>query len=180
MRNSSLLKLMSLLFIVALFAACSGNSEQKDESFDSSYQPPAPSTNIGSSVMDNPEENSHYICVDRCKGSGSDQSGTCPICGKEYIHNDDFHKNEPAPQISLDPSKPNSQTFDPSNLPPPPTATQLSPQELDALKAKGPEYTAHYTCPSHCKGSGGDQPGSCPKCGTEYVHNDVYHQITGM
>src|SRR5690606_38749539 len=171
MRNTSLLKLMSLFFMVALFAACSGNSEQKDDTaFDPSYQPPAPSTNIGSSVTDNPEENSHYICADRCKGSGSDQPGTCPVCGKEYMHNDDFHKNEQAPEITLDPNNQNQQNIDLSTIQPP-TPPTLSPQELEALKAKGPEYTAHYTCPSHCKGSGGEQPGSCPKCGTEYVHN---------
>lgn len=34
---------------------------------------------------------------------------------------------------------------------------------------QGPEYTSAYQCPMHCKGSGSDQPGSCPVCGMEYV-----------
>ena len=33
----------------------------------------------------------------------------------------------------------------------------------------------HYYCPNSCDGSGGDNAGSCPVCGTEYVHNQAYH-----
>ncbi len=33
----------------------------------------------------------------------------------------------------------------------------------------------HYYCPNNCAGSGGDNAGSCPVCGTEYVHNQAYH-----
>ncbi len=33
----------------------------------------------------------------------------------------------------------------------------------------------HYICPNNCAGSGGDVAGTCPVCGTEYMHNQAYH-----
>ena len=33
----------------------------------------------------------------------------------------------------------------------------------------------HYICPNNCTGSGGDVAGNCPVCGTEYTHNDAFH-----
>lgn len=33
----------------------------------------------------------------------------------------------------------------------------------------------HYTCPKNCKGSGGDAAGTCPVCGSAYVHNQAFH-----
>ena len=33
----------------------------------------------------------------------------------------------------------------------------------------------HYYCPNNCEGSGGDQQGNCPVCGTQYVHNQAFH-----
>ncbi len=36
----------------------------------------------------------------------------------------------------------------------------------------------HYYCPNNCAGSGGDAAGSCPTCGTAYVHNDAFHNQT--
>ncbi len=31
------------------------------------------------------------------------------------------------------------------------------------------EFTSAYVCPMHCQGSGGDQAGTCPACGMDYV-----------
>ena len=39
------------------------------------------------------------------------------------------------------------------------------------VDSTGPEYTAMYICPMHCKGSGSDQAGTCPVCGMDYVQN---------
>jgi hypothetical protein len=36
--------------------------------------------------------------------------------------------------------------------------------------------TAHYICPNNCEGSGGPAAGTCPVCGSEYVHNSAFHQ----
>lgn len=33
----------------------------------------------------------------------------------------------------------------------------------------------HYTCPNNCAGSGSSAAGTCPVCGTSYVHNAAYH-----
>lgn len=33
----------------------------------------------------------------------------------------------------------------------------------------------HYTCPNNCAGSGGDGEGTCPVCGSAYVHNQAFH-----
>lgn len=38
----------------------------------------------------------------------------------------------------------------------------------------------HYICPNNCEGSGGAMQGTCPVCGTDYIHNQAYHnQATG-
>ena len=33
----------------------------------------------------------------------------------------------------------------------------------------------HYICPKNCAGSGGAAAGTCPVCGSAYVHNQAYH-----
>ena len=40
--------------------------------------------------MQSKEYASAYICPMHCEGSGSDQPGTCPVCGMEYRENPDF------------------------------------------------------------------------------------------
>ncbi len=31
------------------------------------------------------EYTSAYVCPMHCEGSGSDQAGTCPVCGMDYV-----------------------------------------------------------------------------------------------
>ncbi len=38
----------------------------------------------------------------------------------------------------------------------------------------------HYICPNNCAGSGGDAAGTCPVCGSEYLHNDAFHNQPGQ
>ncbi len=33
----------------------------------------------------------------------------------------------------------------------------------------------HYICPKNCEGSGSGDPGACPVCGSELLHNDAFH-----
>ncbi len=44
------------------------------------------------------EHTSAYVCPMHCEGSGSDQAGTCPVCGMDYQknadHKADGHKHE--------------------------------------------------------------------------------------
>ena len=51
-------------------------------------------------------------------------------------------------------------------------ATEKPATEKAADAKSGPEYTAHYICPMHCKGSGSEQAGKCPTCGMDYVLNE--------
>lgn len=37
------------------------------------------------------EYTSDYICPMHCEGSGSDSSGTCPVCGMDYVENSENH-----------------------------------------------------------------------------------------
>lgn len=57
-----------------------------------------------------------------------------------------------------------------------PAATQ---QPLDNAGAAVAGAVKHYICPNNCEGSGGDAAGSCPVCGTEYIHNAAYHNQAG-
>ena len=40
-----------------------------------------------------PEYNSAYVCPMHCEGSGSDQPGTCPVCGMDYVAQKDHVGN---------------------------------------------------------------------------------------
>ena len=37
------------------------------------------------------EYTSEYVCPMHCEGSGSDKEGYCPVCGMDYVKNED-HK----------------------------------------------------------------------------------------
>ncbi len=39
------------------------------------------------------EYSSAYICPMHCEGSGSDKEGKCPVCGMDYVKNEN-HKAE--------------------------------------------------------------------------------------
>lgn len=37
------------------------------------------------------EYTSAYICPMHCEGSGSEEAGKCPVCGMDYVKNDDHN-----------------------------------------------------------------------------------------
>ncbi len=39
------------------------------------------------------EYTSAYVCPMHCEGSGSSEPGKCPVCGMEYVKNED-HKGD--------------------------------------------------------------------------------------
>ena len=39
------------------------------------------------------EYTSAYVCPMHCEGSGSDEMGTCPVCGMDYVVNSE-HKSD--------------------------------------------------------------------------------------
>lgn len=44
------------------------------------------------------EYTSAYVCPMHCEGSGSDEPGKCPVCGMDYVknedHTEDGHEHE--------------------------------------------------------------------------------------
>ena len=54
---------------------------------------------------------------------------------------------------------------------------QNSRVEQSTIPVGGPVASSvqHYYCPNSCEGSGGDNAGTCPVCGTAYVHNQAWH-----
>ncbi|MEO5906279.1 MAG: hypothetical protein ABIQ11_06105 [Saprospiraceae bacterium] len=65
-------------------------------------------------------------------------------------------------------------------------ATTEQQTTTDSLLAANPAVTTsagvpgqkHFMCPKNCEGSGGDAKGTCPVCGSEYVHNQAFHNQT--
>lgn len=43
----------------------------------------------GSSATENVAYTAAYVCPMHCEGSGSEEMGTCPACGMDYVMNED-------------------------------------------------------------------------------------------
>lgn len=56
------------------------------------------------------------------------------------------------------------------------TLPKNSPQMNNQLPTAGSlAGVQHYICPNNCEGSGGPEQGTCPVCGTAYLHNQAFH-----
>src|SRR5210317_1117731 len=105
------------------------------------------------------KEIKHYICDNKCEGSGSDVAGVCPTCSRPYTHNQAFHDkdmflNGP---LKVESNAPNS------------TSAPRTPEP--ARNALG---VWHYTCTNGCAGGDGSAT-ACKSCGTTLTHNTLYH-----
>ncbi len=49
--------------------------------------------NSSSTEQQGKEYTSAYICSMHCEGSGSDEAGKCPVCGMDYVKNEN-HKGD--------------------------------------------------------------------------------------
>lgn len=105
------------------------------------------------------KEIQHYICDNKCEGSGGDVQGVCPTCAKPYTHNQAFHDKDMFLNGPLNVE---------SNAPK--SATPAAPEP--ARNALG---VWHYTCPNGCSGGAGTAV-DCNSCGTALAHNTLYHQ----
>lgn len=47
------------------------------------------STKTEQSEKQGKEYTSAYVCPMYCEGSGSDEAGKCPVCGMDYVKNED-------------------------------------------------------------------------------------------
>ena len=78
MKNLKML-FLSLTFLASglTFSACGGNNKAADQQ--------------------GKEYTSAYVCPMHCEGSGSEEAGTCPVCGMDYVaqaeHVEDGHSH---------------------------------------------------------------------------------------
>ncbi len=52
---------------------------------------------------------------------------------------------------------------------------QAANQSAATLAGSAISGIQHYFCANNCEGSGGDAAGTCPVCGSEYTHNQAWH-----
>jgi hypothetical protein len=171
-------KILSILFIATVLFACTPPADNTSES--AGEQPafitdpntattpseaaPAANTADVAGLQNLPaERKAHYTCPEFHPGSGGDAAGKCPVCGKDYVHNDVFHQLEganatPAKTITVDPNQPSSGQ-------PPIQINQSTP-----TAGKG----FHFVCPDGHAG-GAEAQAKCATCGKDLVHNDGYH-----
>lgn len=102
----------------------------------------------------------HYICANKCKNSGSDVQGACPVCKNPYLHNDAYHAQDLLKNGPLNV---------PANIQAPAANTPAAPSP--AQNAKG---IYHYTCNKGCYGGLGTAS-NCTNCGEPLAHNQAYH-----
>jgi hypothetical protein len=81
MKNVKMFLLMTTLCLFGFGMTSCGNSGKKADS-----------------AKQGKEYTSAYICPMHCEGSGSENSGKCPVCGMDYVVNEDYepgdHKGE--------------------------------------------------------------------------------------
>ena len=102
----------------------------------------------------------HFICINKCEGSGSNAAGNCPTCKTPYTHNQAFHNDEFLKSGPLNVPKTDANTNPVKN-------TSISP----AQNASG---VYHYTCPNGDYGGAGTAV-KCTTCGADLVHNQLFH-----
>lgn len=73
--TKSILLTFSFLVFALTFSACGGDVSSDSEK------------------KTTKEYTSAYVCPMHCEGSGSDAEGTCPVCGMDYVKNEDHKKD---------------------------------------------------------------------------------------
>ena len=75
-----------LLFALAMTSAC-GSQEKSTDQTDTTEQ-------SLESEKQGKEYTSAYVCPMHCEGSGSDEAGKCPVCGMDYVANEDAKSHD--------------------------------------------------------------------------------------
>lgn len=68
-----ILLISACLFVTASFSACGDSTEQTEQK--------------------GKEYTATYVCPMHCDGSGSEEMGKCPVCGMDYVKNEE-HKSD--------------------------------------------------------------------------------------
>jgi hypothetical protein len=79
MKTTTILSVLALFIGLSLSACGGGHSHGKAEGNTQG------SENTNTLDKSGPEYTSAYICPMHCPGSGSEQPGTCPVCGMDYV-----------------------------------------------------------------------------------------------
>ena len=94
------LGVFTAIFTMGLFiTACGGNEETHDhqhgqEQHDHDHEGHQHEQGQEESSVDKTgkEYTSAYICPMHCEDSGSETAGTCPVCGMDYVANEEHTK----------------------------------------------------------------------------------------
>ena len=92
--------LFAIMFAFAGIVACGEKTEASDKGVESTEvstedtsdeaTKEAMDTSKEMNAEEGPEYTSRYICPMHCEGSGADEAGTCPVCGMDYVLNENF------------------------------------------------------------------------------------------
>jgi ABC-type nickel/cobalt efflux system permease component RcnA len=101
MQKMKAMKLNAKLLIIGLAIAftamaCGNASESKDAKEKETEKTEVQEQQKPQKAEDKtgPEYTSRYICPMHCEGSGSSEPGICPVCGMDYVLNEDFEKGD--------------------------------------------------------------------------------------
>lgn len=86
MKNLKMLSFLIPALALALFTTACGGNADGSQSGSTNEQTEANSD----ADKQGPEYTSAYICPMHCDGSGSDKPGECPVCGMDYVKNEDM------------------------------------------------------------------------------------------
>lgn len=107
----------------------------------------------------------HYICNNKCEGSGGDVAANCPTCNTPYTHNVAYHNNDLLKSGPINVK---------SNATRPDAAITTTPSNRAPEPAQNALGVYHYTCSKGCAGGAGSAV-SCKSCGELLAHNTTYH-----
>lgn len=85
-----------VLFLSLSLTSCGGSSQETTDEGqnDTSEQVDASSDQAPENDKTGPEYTSAYLCPMHCEGSGSNEPGTCPVCGMDYVAKAELDKRE--------------------------------------------------------------------------------------
>jgi len=96
--NKFLIRLLPILALSFFIVSCGGNADtagdeaatdQTEHTHDDGHMHEGDHMEAGADKQ-GPEYTSAYICPMHCEGSGSDEPGECPVCGMDYVKNENM------------------------------------------------------------------------------------------
>jgi hypothetical protein len=86
--------ILALAFGLSFMTGCGESTHSHEDEADSgkveNVEKTTPPDTETPSDSQGYEFTAKYVCPMHCEGSGSDVAGNCPVCGMEYVLNEDF------------------------------------------------------------------------------------------